>query len=253
MASLRVLIADDEEPARKKMQRMLEAYQQVELLGEAENGIQALEMIIDLEPDAAFLDIEMPGLNGIEVAQNLPKNHNTQIVFCTAYQEYAVKAFELNSIDYLLKPFNKERLQAAFEKIEKKLAQNNPPSSIPEDLPHNLQQNGLFFNNKLPIPTADRYKLVDFDNIILIQVEDRVTYLITNERKFALHQPLEAFEKKLPPQQFIRVNRSAIVNLSKVKEFVLWFGHRLKLILENNHEIISSREKSKILKQLLEL
>lgn len=253
MISLRVLIADDEEPASKKMQRMLEAYQQIELIGTAENGIQALEMIIDLEPDVAFLDIEMPGLNGIEVAQNLPKNHNTQIVFCTAYQEYAVKAFELNSIDYLLKPFNKERLHAAIEKIEKNLAQKTPPTTIPEDLTHNFQQNGIFFNNKIPIPTADRYKLVDFDNIILIQVEDRVTYLITNERKFALHQPLESLEKKLPAQQFIRVNRSAIVNLSKVKEIVLWFGHRLKLILENNNEVISSREKSKILKQLLEL
>jgi len=252
MTKIRVLIADDEEPARNKMKRLLSDYEQIELVAMAEDGLQALESIVELEPDVVCLDIEMPGLNGLEVVQNLPKNLHPFVVFTTAYQEYAIKAFELNSIDYLLKPINKERLALTIEKIQKMLALKEVPKVPIEELNQQLQQNGFQFNNKIPIPTADRYKLVDIEDIILVQVEERVTHLFTTEKRFMLNQSLEQFEKKLPSKYFVRVNRSAIVNISHVKEFVLWYGHRLKLILDNSMEVVCSREKSKIIKHLLD-
>lgn len=253
MSKIRVVIADDEEPARKKMQRLLENYEMIEVVSFAEDGLQALEQLVDWEPDVVFLDIEMPGLNGLEVVQNLPKNLHPIIIFCTAYQEYAVKAFELNSVDYLLKPVSKERMHATIEKIQKNLALLDLPKLPIEDIHQQLQQNGFQFNNKIPIPTADRYKLVDLEDIILVQVEDRITHIFTTEKRFMVNQTLEQFEKKLPSNTFVRVNRSAIVNLSHVKEFVIWFGHRLKLILTNGMEVICSRERSKSIKQLLDL
>ncbi len=253
MSMIRVLVADDEEPARKKMQRMLEKYAEIEIVGFAENGLQALDMIVELKPDVVFLDIEMPGLNGLEVVQNIPKKLNPMIIFATAYQEYAVKAFELNSVDYLLKPINKERMEATINKIQKNLAFLETYKIPIDDLSNQLQQNGFQFNNKIPIPTADRYKLVDIEDIILVQVEERFTHIFTTDKQFIINQSLEQFEKKLPNQNFVKVNRASIVNLKHIKEFVLWFGHRLKLILTNGMEVICSREKSKSLKHLLDL
>jgi DNA-binding LytR/AlgR family response regulator len=253
MSKIRVLIADDEEPARKKMQRLLENFEQLEIVGFAEDGLHALDQIVELEPDVVFLDIEMPGLNGLEVVQNLPKNLYPVIVFATAYQEYAVKAFELNSVDYLLKPISKERLASTIEKIQKNISLKETVKLPIEEIQQQLQQSGFQFNNKIPIPTADRYKLVDIENIILVQVEERITHLFTTEKRFMINQSLEQFEKKLPSNIFVKVNRSSVVNISHVKEFVLWFGHRLKLILTNGMEVICSRERSKILKQMLDL
>ncbi len=253
MSKIRVLISDDEEPARKKMLRLLENYEQLEVVGIAEDGLQALDSIVELEPDVVFLDVEMPGLNGLEVVQNLPKNLHPIIVFATAYQEHAVKAFELNSIDYLLKPVTKERLHSTIEKIQKNLSLHESHKLPIDELNHQLQQNGFQFNNKIPIPTADRYKLVDLEDIILVQVEERLTHIFTTDKRFMVNQTLEQFEKKLPTNTFVKVNRSAIVNLTHVKEFVIWFGHRLKLILTNGMEVICSRERSKSLKQMLDL
>ena len=248
-----MLIADDEELARKKMKRLLGKFENVDLVGEAPNGEEALNMIKGLKPDIAFLDIEMPGLNGLEVATALTTEDIPYIVFATAYNEHAIKAFELNAIDYLLKPFNEERLRNCIEKIEgsprgkylkqqkKALKELNKPES-PLQLP---------FSNKIPIPTYDRYKLVDYDDVICIEVEDRNTILYAGDKSYTLNQTLDYFEKKLPSDKFLRVNRSSLIGLQHVQEIVIWFGNRFKIVLDNGKDVISSREKSRILKQVL--
>lgn len=247
-----MLIADDEELARKKMKRLLGKFADFEIVEEAANGEEALQMIRQKKPDIAFLDIEMPGLNGIEVAAALTDEDVPYIVFATAYNEHAIKAFELNAIDYLLKPFNEERLGNCLEKIKgsprgKYLA--NQKKAV-----KNLEANkeiSLPFSNKIPIPTFDRYKLVDFDEVVCIEVEERNTILYTAEKSYTLNQTLDYFEKKLPSDKFLRVNRSSLIGLQHVKEIVIWFGNRFKIILTNGKDVISSREKSKILKQVL--
>lgn len=250
----RVLIADDEAPARNKMERMIGQFEFLEIVHISPNGLDALENIDKIRPDIVFLDIEMPGLTGIEVAQNISPGKVPYIVFATAYNEYAVNAFELNAIDYLLKPFNAERLQQTLEKI-----QASPRGRFTEQALKNIdkvaqdiESAGAFqFVNKIPIPTIDRYKLVDYDDVVCIEVEERFTIIYTNDRTYTVSQTLDHFEKKLPANDFFRVNRACIISLSKVKEIVIWFGNRFKIILTNGKEIISSREKSKQLKQIL--
>lgn len=252
MSKYKVLIADDEELARKKMKRLLGKFEGFEIVEEATNGEEALQLIRKSKPDIAFLDIEMPGLNGIEVAAALTDDDIPYIVFATAYNEHAIKAFELNAIDYLLKPFNEERLGNCLDKIKgsprgKYLSQQKKGIK-------NLETNSeisLPFSNKIPIPTFDRYKLIDFDEVVCIEVEERNTILYTAEKSYTLNQTLDYFEKKLPSDKFLRVNRSSLIGLQHVKEIVIWFGNRFKIILTNGKDVISSREKSKILKQVL--
>ncbi len=253
MSTYKVLIADDEMPARSKMKRLLKKFDDLELIYEAENGVDALENIQKLKPDIAFLDIEMPGLNGIDVATNLDGETIPYLVFATAYNEHAIKAFELNAIDYLLKPFNEERLGETLDKIR-----TSPRGKYLEDMKKGLEkleetseESVLPFANKIPIPTFDRYLLVDYDDVVLIEVEDRNTLLYTKDDSYTMNQTLDYFEKKLPANKFLRANRSALIGLGHVQEIVIWFGNRFKIVLSNGKDVISSRERSRTLKQVL--
>ncbi len=253
MSKLRVIIADDEQPARNKMKRLLTKIDTVDLVHVAENGLDALEHIQSMKPDIVFLDIEMPGLSGLEVAESIDLEEMPAVIFATAYSEHAIKAFELNAIDYLLKPFNEERLRAAVEKVESnreasKLDKEKLAEMLKSDIAEEIK---VPFSNKVPIPTRDRYKLVDYADVVCIEVEERSVRLYTKERSYLLNHTLDTFERKLPSDQFFRVNRSCIIGLKHVKEIVIWFGNRFKIILSNDKEVISSREKSKILKQVL--
>ncbi|MEO0470424.1 MAG: LytTR family DNA-binding domain-containing protein [Bacteroidota bacterium] len=253
MPALRVLIADDELPARNKMKRLLQKIDKVDLVHIAENGFDALEHIHSLKPDLVFLDIEMPGLNGLEVAENIDLDEMPSVVFATAYSEHAIKAFQLNAQDYLLKPFNEERLRQAVDKVignrsGTQLDKNNIAQILKSEMAEDIKTP---FANKVPIPTRDRYKLVDYTEVVCIEVEERSVRLFTKEKSYLLNHTLDTFERKMPPDQFFRVNRSCIIGLKHVKEIVIWFGNRFKIILSNDKEVISSREKSKILKQVL--
>ncbi|GAB4426916.1 MAG: LytTR family DNA-binding domain-containing protein [Bacteroidia bacterium] len=253
MSKLRILIADDELPARNKMKRLLSKFEDVEVVHYAENGFDALEHIQSLKPDMVFLDIEMPGMNGLEVAEGIDLDDMPAVVFATAYSEHAIKAFELNALDYLLKPFSEERLRASIDKV----INNKQGSALDKDKIAQILKTELAeeiktpFADKVPIPTRDRYKLVDYAEVVCIEVEERSVRLYTKEKSYLLNHTLDTFERKLPADQFFRVNRSCIIGLKHVKEIVIWFGNRFKIVLSNGKEVISSREKSKILKQVL--
>jgi DNA-binding LytR/AlgR family response regulator len=250
MANFKVLVADDEAPARTKMLRLLQEFDNLEVVNVSTNGLEALSNIASLRPDIVFLDIEMPGMSGLDVARNLPHDHTPHVVFATAYNEHAITAFEVNAIDYLLKPFDRDRLEQALDKIER--ATPAPDATeLEEKLTEVAQQLNSAVLNKIPIPTADRYKLLNYDEVYSIEVEDRITSIYTNDKIFPINMTLEAFEKKLPGSHFMRISRSAIINIHQVKEIVLWFGNRYKVILNNKREVISSREKSKLLKQIV--
>jgi two-component system, LytTR family, response regulator len=250
MSELKVLVAEDEAPARDKMVRLLQEQEDVEVVNVSTNGLEALENIVKFKPDVAFLDIEMPAMNGLDVVRNLPPDIRPHIVFATAYNEHAINAFEMNAIDYLLKPFNGERLAETFDRIRRQ-----PNGQTSEDVTRTLDSLASSLQapalNKIPVPTADRYRLLEYDEVLCIEVDERVTNLYTAEKSYVMNMTLEHFERKLPGDRFLRVSRSAIVNLNAVKEIVLWFGNRYKIVLSNKKEVISSRERSKYLKQLL--
>jgi DNA-binding LytR/AlgR family response regulator len=244
---LKVIIADDEEPARSRMTRLLQKIDGVEVVNVSSNGLDAYENITLLKPDAVFLDIEMPGMTGVQIASVLPEDLPTRVVFTTAYNDYALKAFELNAVDYLTKPIEEERLRAAVEKL-KKNASHSPiaAAKVLED----LRQEPL---NKIPVALADRYKLLDFEEILCVEVVEKETLVHTLQKAYIVSAPLEHYEKKLPPQMFMRISRSAIVQLKAIKEVVLWFGNRYKIVLVNGKELLCSRERSKSLKSFLKL
>lgn len=246
----RVILADDEAPARNKMRRLLAEIDDVELLAEAGNGLEAYDAIMKHQPDIVFLDIEMPGMDGLELVEQLPEEADPFIVFATAYNEHAIRAFELNALDYLLKPFNAERVEQTMAKIrdrdsqgEREASSANARKAVEE-----LSATGL---QRIPVPTADRYKLVDFDEVVAIEVEERMTNIFTLSKSYPINLTLENFERKLPEEQFLRISRSCIINLHAIQEIVLWFGNRYKIILSNGKEVISSRERSKMLKKML--
>ncbi|MBX3100872.1 MAG: response regulator transcription factor [Bacteroidetes bacterium] len=250
MNTLKVLVADDEAPARNKMVRMLQSFDQVDIINISSNGLDAYNYICQLKPDVAFLDIEMPGMNGLEIIENLPPDVNPQIVFATAYNEHAIRAFELSAIDYLLKPFNEERLAQTLEKLDKQQDASNPDRvrEAAEVIAPHLSPSAL---NKIPVPAGDRYRLLDYDEVVCIEVEDRCTQIYTISKQYSLNLTLEAVEKRLPQEQFLRVSRSAIVNIHAIQEIVMWFGNRFKIILNNGKEVITSRERAKHVKQML--
>ncbi|MEO0585814.1 MAG: LytTR family DNA-binding domain-containing protein, partial [Bacteroidota bacterium] len=169
------------------------------------------------------------------------------------YHEHAIKAFDLNAQDYLLKPFNEDRLRQAVNKVgENRLGSALDKKKLADLLKSELVDDiKVPFSNKVPIPTRDRYKLVDYSEVVCIEVEERSVRLFTKEKSYLLNHTLDTFERKLPSDMFFRVNRSCIIGLKHVKEIVIWFGNRFKIILSNEKEVISSREKSKILKQVL--
>lgn len=257
MSKLRVLIADDEMPARSKMQRLLAKFeQQVELIYAAENGIDALEHIQKLRPDLVFLDIEMPGMNGLEVAESIETEPMPAIVFTTAYSEHAIRAFELRALDYLLKPFNEDRLQSALDKVRSGQAQKPDKAALvemdgSEEEEGNTVDLRVPFAGKIGLPSRDRYRLVDIAAVVCAEVDERCVRVWVNHDDFALSCTLDTFEKGLTPEKFFRVNRSCIVNIDHIRDIVLWFGNRFKIIMDNEKEIVCSRERSKAIKQML--
>ncbi len=250
MAKLRVLIADDESPARAKMLRLLGSFDDVEVVNVSSNGQDALDNLRLLRPDLAFLDIEMPGLTGLQVAEQLDDDLPTRIVFATAYNEHAIRAFELHAIDYLLKPFGEERLRQTLDRVGR--TESPSPTRLKQSLAE-LDRPDPAHLNKLPVPTADRYRLLDYSDILSIEVEDRTTVVHTRDKAYTLTTSLDALEKKLPPAQFVRISRSILINMNEIREIVLWFSNRYKIVLSNGREVVSSRERSRQLKQLLKI
>jgi DNA-binding LytR/AlgR family response regulator len=249
---IHVIIADDELPAREKMSNMLKTMSDIVIDAVTKNGVEALQAIMDFKPDLAFLDIQMPGLSGIEVAEHIPEDAPTKVIFTTAYQEYAIKAFEINAIDYLLKPFNAERLQIAIQKSG--IRDEKDAQAIQKVKQEMKQQSEVKFSEKIPVSHKDKIKLIDYEEITVVRVEGRGCHVFTTEEmSYFINQNLDYFEQRLPEKDFLRVNRAEIINLKQIKELVIWFTNRYKIVMTDKNEVLCSREKSRAIKKILNL
>src|SRR6266487_1172840 len=227
----KAIVVDDEPAARRLMKNLLQEHNDVvEIIAEADNGKDAIEKIERLKPDLIFLDIQMPDLTGFEVIEQLTERPN--IIFTTAYEQYAIKAFENFSIDYLLKPIKEERLQKSIEKL-KQFGRLN----------HTINVNGLqeiirqFQAPKkataLPIKTGDRIILLRYENIVYFEAQDKYVCVFTAEgQKYLTDQPLSVLAEKLP-SPFCRIHRSYIINKEKIKEMHRHFSGRYLFIMED--------------------
>jgi two-component system response regulator LytT len=245
---MRVLVVDDEELARVRIKELLVDVPGVEVAGEAENGLRAVEQIRELDPDVVILDIQMPGMDGFEVVEALPDV--PLVIFATAFDEYAIKAFEVNSVDYLLKPISRERLSEAMERARSLL------DDAPE-LDGQMSRLAVLIRSRevrrLPVIRGKRIVLVDMDDIVWIGVEDELVFVHTQAEKHMTNATMAELEGRLDPQVFFRSHRSSIVNLNHVKEIVPWFGGKYKIVVDDDRksELVLSRARAKGLREIL--
>ena len=240
---LKLLIVEDEASARKELRYLIEeASSSVERLQiwEAKNGREALEIVAEYDIDAAFIDINLGDVKGTNLAQELVQfRKNLKIVFATAYDKYAVEAFELNALDYILKPFEPERVRLALTRIESSCAN-------PEETRDKISRIAGEIR-KLSVWNGDRVLLIEIDQIVFITTADRNCRICTLQGVYYTNQPLTYFEQKFTDHSFMRVNRSYLVNLEQIVEILPWFNHSylLKMKGYEKEEIVISRNKIK--------
>ncbi len=242
---IRALVVDDEELARVHLMRILRAEPEVEIVGEAANGLEALQCIAELAPSLVFLDIEMPGMNGIEVVKNLV--HPPPIVFATAYDAFAVKAFEANALDYLLKPVQPQRVRQTLARFkqsngtESRDAMHDVLSLMERDRPAPL--------TKLAAYRGKRIILLSLPEILHITIDDKLVFVHTDKERFLLERTVSQAEELLASAGFRRISRGTLVNMEHVRELLPWFSGTYKVKLTNGAELDVSRDRARQLTQ----
>jgi two-component system LytT family response regulator len=252
-APCKTIIIDDEPLARLRLQKLISEYPAIfEIVGEAENGKEAVEKISALKPELIFLDIQMPGLNGFEVLKQL--TYSPKVIFCTAFDEYALQAFDSYCIDYLVKPLTKER----FAKTVEKLIQLNG-NHAETDLQKLIQQlpniNRKAEATTLPVKVGDRVIFVRLDEVSYFKADEKYVSIITKHSKsFILDSSLKQLEEKLP-DWFVRIHKSYLINKKLVKEIRKHFNNRFVFVLDDydQSKITSGRSYYQIIRELSEI
>jgi two-component system LytT family response regulator len=246
---MRTLIVDDEPPARERLRRLLDDIEGVALIGEAEDGAQAVEMIERERPDLVLLDIQMPGLDGFGVVEAL--DDPPPLVFVTAYDQYAIRAFEVSALDYLLKPFSRERLEKAIRRAHEAQADEQDVAARLRPLLESLAAQGRYLT-RLAVRERDRIRVLDVDEVEWIGIEDEGVVVHVGDQGYPTRRTLTELEARLDPAHFFRAHRSAIVNLSQVKEVIPWFKGSHRLRLTTGAEVDLSRAQARALRKILD-
>jgi two-component system, LytTR family, response regulator len=233
---IRALIADDESPARDKLQRWLAEQADVEVVGRAKDGLAAAEAIERLRPDVAFLDVQMPGLSGLEVAAQLEESTAPLFVFVTAFDEHAVKAFDLNAVDYLLKPYDKDRFQRALQRVRGRLCSGEPCSVAVATARTQTDS-----SSRLLVPEGERLVLIDSTSIASLEADDNYVHVHTPTRRYLLRRTLQDLLSQLGEQRFARIHKSAAVNVSAIASLTPLFKGDYEVHLRDGRALRLSR------------
>ncbi|HCA57510.1 MAG TPA: DNA-binding response regulator [Blastocatellia bacterium] len=259
MTALRTGIADDERPAREYLKKLLSKIDEVEVVGEAENGLDAVEAINESLPDLALLDLHMPELNGLDVMKKIPAENMPLVAFVTAFDNFAVQAFELNAIDYLLKPVELARLREtvfrATQRVEKADWRGIEKRRLEAAAETIENASGAGFLKRIPVRMRDDIYLVPVDEIASIIADGELLYLTTLDRtKYTINYRLKDLEARLDPELFVRLSRGALANIKMVERISPLIGGTYVIYLINGQELTSSRLQSKVLRtQLLKI
>jgi len=256
--AIHTLIVDDEKPARDELAYLLKSFPEINLVGQGKNGVEALALIKEHNPDLVFLDVQMPGLNGFAVIKKLVdrKAHVPHIVFATAYDNYAVQAFEVNAVDYVLKPFDKGRIAKAIQRAKKMMEAKVSPAGRLEMLVTQLEGTRAASRTKLLVKSQQRLMLVDADDVILAWIEDGLITVVAREIEGSSnYRTLEELQASLDSDTFWRAHRSYLVNINHIKEVVPWFksSYMLKMNDKKQSEVPVSRAQTKRLRELLKM
>jgi len=254
---VRALIVDDEPLARQRLRTLLKGESNIEVVGECSNGQEAVDAVRELQPDLLFLDVQMPGLDGFGVLKALGPKQLPAIIFVTAYDSYAIRAFEVNALDYLLKPFDRYRfrktLQRARSQIFTEPAASNDQqlSSLLEDVQHERGANtGRPALERLVIKSSGRVFFLRTEEIDWIEAAGNYLRLHVGNDMHLLRDTMNNLEARLKPDKFLRIHRSTMVNLERVKELQPWFHGDYKVILQDGTELTLSRSYRPKLKNL---
>jgi two-component system, LytTR family, response regulator LytT len=262
--ALKVMVVDDEQLAREELCFQLEQIGDVEVVAQAGNGLEALNAVDRHEPDLVFLDIQMPGLSGFEVARRLlaREDDTPALVFVTAFDQHAIEAFEVNAVDYLLKPVEAPRLEQALVRARRRLGSERAPSGPGAPLNDQLEQIVKMMalrqgrRDQVAIKTGERFILVQADEIIYASLADESINIVTGQvTGTSNYRTLDDLQARLDPEIFWRVHRSHLVNINKIKEIVPWFSRNYILRMKDARatEIPVSRSQTKRLREYLKL
>ena len=255
---LQTVVVDDEQLAREELCFLLDRFDGVTVVGQAGDGPEALRVVGELDPDVVFLDVQMPGLTGFEVARELlSQQARSQVVFVTAYDQHALEAFDVNAVDYLLKPVDASRLEQAVDRVKRRLtpAQRSLANEELERLV-DLVAKKQTRRERVAVKVDERIVLVTADDIIYVSlVDDAITIVTTSLVGTSNHRTLDELQAHLDPAVFWRVHRSHLVNINKVKEIVPWFSRNYILRMKDGKatEIPVSRSQTKRLREYLSL
>jgi two-component system, LytTR family, response regulator LytT len=256
---LNAIIVDDEQLARDELQYLLKNVADVSVIAQGKNGVEAVNLIKETSPDIVFLDVQMPGLDGFGVIKKLldKKTPLPQFIFATAFDQYAVKAFEVNAVDYILKPFDKKRVLQAIEKVKarRKEAATNSEEKL-DTLVKLLEAHKPGATNKVMVRAAGRLMLVDQKDICFASIEDGVISIVTSQMEGQSNcRTLEELLESLDQNQFWRAHRGYVVNINRIKEVVPWFksSYQLRMDDKKQTEVPVSRAQTKRLRELFNL
>ena len=237
---MRALIVDDEPLAREGVMLRLEKFKDVEIVGECDNGSSAVEKILELTPDVVFLDVQMPGMDGFEVLRALPKENLPAVIFLTAYEQHALRAFEVHALDYLLKPVDDERFDIAVQRA-RQVGDSESKVRIAERILEMLRQGPASYVSRFPVRVGSRIQLVFTEDIEWIAGAGNYAELHTQGRCHLLRETLNSLEQKLDPSQFLRIHRSRIVRARCVRELQPIDNREYLVKLSDGSEHRSSR------------
>jgi two-component system response regulator LytT len=256
MMDLRALVVDDEQLARDELSFLLAQVAGVEVVGQAANGVEAIEALDRLRPDVVFLDIQMPGSSGFEVARQIVgKGLPAHVVFVTAFDEYALEAFEVNAIDYLLKPVEPGRLDQALQRVRRRIDTEAPLNEHIEKIV-NLVGEGQRRRGQIAVKVGERFLLVQTEEVIYASLNGDTISIVTGQvAGTSNYRTLDELQASLDPAVFWRVHRSHLVNINKIKEIVPWFSRNYILRMKDGKgtEIPVSRSQTKRLRDYLKL
>jgi two-component system LytT family response regulator len=243
MAKMRTLVVDDEPLARERLRSLLQSEPDVEFLGECANGREAVEAIKNLKPDLLFLDVQMPVLDGLGVVEEIGAEQMPAVVFVTAYDRYALRAFEIHALDYLLKPFDRERFQQALRRARERVQQTRS-ADVSERLVALLEDGGRGGPKpaeRLVIKTGGRVFFVKTEDVDWIEAAGNYARVHVGTEAHLLRETMNALEERLDAEKFLRIHRSTIVNIERIQELQPWFHGDYVVILHDGTQLTLSR------------
>jgi two-component system, LytTR family, response regulator len=251
---IRLLIVDDEPLARRRLRDILGARRDIEIVGEAENGADAVTQIENLRPDLVLLDVQMPDLDGFGVLRMVNLDLLPLVIFTTAFDQYAVDAFEVSAIDYVLKPIRRHRLEQAIEKAKARLSADEAVSNGVGEFLETIKPHRAAYIQRLPVRSQNRIIILPVDQITSLRIDRGLVIVVTEQGEFwTKYTTFTELEGLLDPELFLRVHRQVIVNLSHVREVASFDKHAARLTLTGGQQVVVSRSNLKVVREMLNL